>query len=134
MIRSIIILLVSLVITACAPATFVRNAPGWTMIEIKNGLTTDQVWGKVADSIKERDLEFEKVDKEVGYMRTTWNYEISKSTHYATRIIVDFPSNGKVLKVKTEALYCDRYGCNEGFDSKYDQTFKSELTALISQK
>lgn len=127
-------LLLFLVVTACAPATFIRNAPGWTMIEIRDGLTADKAWGKVADSIKERDLEFEKVDKDVGYMRTAWSYEVSKSTKYATRITLDFTSGGKVLRVKTEALYCDRDGCEEGFDSKYDQTFKSELAALMGEK
>ena len=85
------------ILAACAsaPATFVRNQPGgWITIEISGEMTKDILWGKVSDALKERDLEFEKIDKDAGYMRTGWNFRISKDKAYATRVIVaEFSSN-----------------------------------------
>ena len=125
------------ILAACAsaPATFVRNQPGgWITIEISGEMTKDILWGKVSDALKERDLEFEKIDKDAGYMRTGWNFRISKDKAYATRVIVDFPSNGKTIRVKTEAQYREKENWIEGFDSGYNQTFKDEITAIVGRK
>lgn len=136
-------------LAACAskPATFVRNQPGnWIAVEITGDISRDRLWGKVADALKERDLEFEKIDKDAGYMRTSWKYTITKdswgreSEYYATRVTIDFPSNGKIIRVKTEAQYKevnllnDGFRWVEGFDSSYNQTFKDEITAVVGRK
>jgi hypothetical protein len=126
---------------ASAPTTFVRNQPAsWIAIETTGDMTKDVLWGKVADSLKERDLEFEKIDKDAGYMRTGWKYKVTKDTIgregqvYATRVTIDFPSNGKTIRVKTEAQFKDGDIWVEGFDSSYNQTFKDEITAVVGRK
>ena len=134
-------LLVALLFVACAsaPSTFVRNAPGWVSVEVADGMTKEVLWGKIADSLKERDLEFEKIDKDAGYMRTSWNFKVTKDKSYATRVIIDFPSNGKIIRMKTEAQYHVEHTFGdaewvEGFDSGYNQTFKDEISAIVGRK
>jgi hypothetical protein len=129
-----LLLLTLLVACASAPPTFVRNAPGWVSIEVAEGLTKEILWGKVADSLKERDLEFEKIDKDAGYMRTSWNYKISKDKTYSTRVVIDFPSSGKMIRIKTEAQYLSDGDWIEGFDSGFNQTFKDEISAIVGRK
>jgi hypothetical protein len=127
----------ALVLAACAsaPSTFVRNQSGdWVTIELSGGINKETVWGKVADSLKERDLEFEKIDREAGYMRTSWNYKVSTNRTYATRAIIDFPSNGKTIRVKTEAQYLRKGIWIEGFDSSYNNTFRQEIAAIVGRK
>lgn len=136
-IRLTALIVAALILTACAsaPQTFVRNqSGGWIQIELSGELTKDALWGKVADSLKERDLEFEKIDKDAGYMRTSWNFKSSDAKLYATRVIVDFPSDGKTIRVKTEAEYNEKGLWIEGFDSGYNQTFKDEITAVVGKK
>ena len=144
-VRKIIALLTLFALVACAsyPDSFVRNQPSnWITIELANGATREAVWGKVADSFKERDLEFEKIDREAGYMRTSWHYVVTKSQQsildyfvpkkiYATRVIVDFPSTGKIIRVKTEAQYNVDGAWIEGFDTNYSQTIKNELAQIL---
>src|SRR5207237_420787 len=129
-------ILVSLVFCACTslPPTFVRNAAGWVSIEVAEGLPKEVVWGKVADSLKERDLEFEKIDKDAVYMRTSWNLTFSQDRAYATRVIIGFPSSGRIIRVKTEARYGSEGEWLEGFDSGYNQTIKDELAAIVGRK
>lgn len=132
-----------ILISSCssAPASFIRNQPGsWVAIELAENLTKEQAWGKVSDSLKERDLEFEKIDKDAGYMRTSWHYVVTSAFMgkveklYANRVIVDFPSNGKTIRVKTEAQFFENEGWTEGFDSSYNQTIKTELASILGKK
>ena len=124
-----------LVACATAPETFVKNQSGnWITIELSGNQTKDTVWGKVSDSLKERDLEFEKIDRDAGYMRTAWNFRISKDRTYATRVIIDFPSNGKTLRVKTEAQYFEEKRWVEGYDTGYNATIKEELSSILGRK
>ncbi len=126
------------IMSACAfaPSTFVRNQPGWSVIELADGVSKDSAWGKVADALKERDLEFDKIDKDAGYMRTAWNYRLSNKNNqtYATRVIVDFPTNGKTIKVKTQAQFLNDGRWEEGFDVNYQSTFKEEIASVIGRK
>ena len=97
-------------------------------------MTKETLWGKITDSLKERDLDFEKVDKDAGYIRTTWNLRLSKDKSYATRVIIDIPSSGKIIRIKTEAQYMEGSEWAEGFDSSYNQTFKDEIAAIVGRK
>ncbi|NOS88257.1 MAG: outer membrane protein assembly factor BamC [Methylococcaceae bacterium] len=133
--KKIYIILLIAILNACAsaPDSFNRNKAGWITIELQNKLTKEEVWGKVADSLKERDMEFDKIDKDVGYLRTAWNYNITKNDTYATRIIIDFSSNGKTLRIKSEARYQTKEGWIEGYDTEFTQTIKDEITAIVGQ-
>jgi hypothetical protein len=116
------------------PRTFSRNSPGWIIIEVAEGLDKDTLWGKVADAIKERDLEFEKVDKDAGYMRTSWSITWTGKETYATRVIVDFPSSVRTIRVKTEARYARKEGWIIGWDTHYNETFKDDIEGVVGRK
>ena len=145
LICQICLIFFSILLVACSsvPVSFVRNQPSsWVAIELSDAFTKEVAWGKVSDALKERDLEFEKIDKDAGYMRTAWRFQViasglfgtQKEKVYATRVIVDFPSNGKTIRIKTEAQYKEDGNWLEGFDTNYNQTIKSELTSIIGRK
>ena len=123
-------------ISACIsiPDSFNKTQAGWKVIVLNDSTSKDKAWDIVSDSIKERDFEFAKIDKDSGYIRTAWNYRIYsdyKKT-YATRIIIDFPSDGKKIRIKTEAQYLERGGeWIEGVDMNFQSTFREEISAMV---
>lgn len=99
--------LVAMITTGCAPATFIRQAPGWKTIEFHSGLVNnyDDAWQKTVDTIV-RSWDIEILDKDSGYLRTAWIYGISggPTVAYRGRITVKYPEIKNVQKVEVKTV------------------------------
>lgn len=119
----------------CAPKSFVRSAPGWKVIELRDGLDGkyDEAWQTTVDTVA-RDWDIEIMDKSSGYLRTAWVHGISGGDYerYRARITVKYPRTDKPEKaeVKTEAQWLqDR---PMGWVTGFDMTFQRDVYAALS--
>ena len=142
MVAQLALILVStmFLIVGCAPATFVRSAPGWKVIELRNDIAGNynKAWQKTVDTIA-RNWDIEMMDKESGYLRTAWHYGISGGpyTRYRARLTVKFPEveNPSKLEVKTEAQWLrgDTHGWVTGFDSAFQRDVFTALSGRLGR-
>ena len=138
-----IVSLLFLFTTGCAPRTFVRSAPGWKIIEFREGLVNnyDEAWQKTVDTIA-RNWDIEVLDKDSGYLRTTWLYGISGGHHvrYRGRITVKFPEikMPEKTEVKTTAEWWQSGNAYapywaKGFDSSFQRDVFTELAGRLGR-
>lgn len=100
------------------PDTFIRtyDEPGvWKSIEVKEGMSKDELWRTVVDAISQK-FDLEVIEKESGYLRTSWKFTYIESDfrggrasdRYRSRIILKFTGeNWKILRVKCESHWLD---------------------------
>jgi len=128
----IVVVFILFLIAGCArlPETFIRtyNEPGiWKSIEVREGISRDELWRTVVDAISQK-LDLEVIEKESGYLRTSWKFTYIKagfrgggvSDRYRSRIILKFTGeNWKILRVKCESHWLDsgRSSWIVGYDS-----------------
>jgi hypothetical protein len=125
----------------CAPSSFVKSSPGWKVIELRDELRNnyDQAWQTTVDTIaKQWDIEI--LDKESGYLRTTWTYGISGGVYnrYRGRLTVKYPEGSKSdkLELKTEAQWAQDvyYGIwVTGFDTNFNRDVYSVLAGRLGR-
>ena len=137
-------LLLSMIIFCfgCAPSTFVKGrSGGWKTIELNNSLAGnyEEAWQKTVDTIA-RDYDIEMLDKDSGYLRTTWTYGISGGTfnRYRGRLTIKYPDLEKPdkLEVKTDAqwLLDPSTGVwQQGFDSLLDRDVYTALSGRLGR-
>jgi hypothetical protein len=125
------------VLSGCAPKTFVRTAPGWKVIELRDGLTAqyDDAWQATVDTIA-RDWDIEILDKPSGYLRSAWVYGISGGSYarYRGRVTAKYPSvrAPEKLEVKTEAQWLEDEPL--GWVTGFDTTFQRDVYSALSGK
>ena len=126
-----------LLIGGCAPASFVKgHGAGWKTIELNDNLkhNYDISWQKTVDTIA-RDYDIEMMDKDSGYLRTSWLYGISGGIYnrYRGRITVKYPEvkEPKKVEVKTDAqwLLDPYYGV---WQRGWDRSFNREVFTTLS--
>jgi len=114
----------------CLPGTFMKGqTPGWKAIELNENLLGDYdgAWMKTVDTIA-RQYDIEMMDKDSGYLRTSWTYGISGGsfTRYRGRITVKYPAIVKPDKIelKTEAQWLSKASLGlwlPGFDVAFQR-------------
>lgn len=135
--------LLVLLTTGCAPKTFVRSAPGWKTIGLRQELiyNYDEAWQKTVDSIAQN-WEIEMLDKDSGYLRTAWVYGIGtgRQIKYRGRITVKYPEikMPEKVEVKISAEWW-AYGSPyapiwvKGYDSSFQRDVFAELSGRLGQ-
>ncbi len=136
------LLLISLVIlTSCAPKTFVRTtAPGWNTVEIRDDLTYDEAWKAVVDIIS-RKFDIEILSKEDGYLRTGWLYSWTGKLEesYKVRAVVKFTPDKHKVEIKSEAQYYSPgflglgAGWVMGTDERLTTTLRTDIMGSIGR-
>jgi len=126
----------------CAPSTFVRDrSGGWKTIELNDNLVGqyEEAWQKTVDTIA-RDYDIEMLDKDSGYLRTSWTYGISGGTfnRYHGRLTIKYPEieNPDKLEVKTDAqwLVDPASGAwQQGFDTLLDRDVFTALSGRLGR-
>jgi hypothetical protein len=143
--KIILVAAVLLACIGCAPSSFVKSSPGWKVIEVREGLNTecDKAWQTTVDTIA-RNWDIEMIDKESGYLRTTWTYGISGGIYnrYRARLTVKFPGgfqSGRQcdkMEVKTEAQWLQNieYGnWVTGFDTTFNRDVYGALAGRLGR-
>lgn len=121
--------------TTSAPKTFTRMAePGWSAIEIREGVSYDDAWCTVFNLLS-RTFDVDVAMKEEGYLRTEWLYSWSGKydAGYTVRITVKFTDDRKRLDVKSEALLGLGASKVLGVDSRLASTMKTDLMGTIGR-
>jgi len=139
------ILLISILLVGCAqvikpPATFLRtfDEPGtWKSIEVREGLTKDQLWRLVVDALAQK-FDMEVLDKESGYIRTSWKYtyviEEKIIENYRSRIIIKFLGEAwNTLQVKSEANWMEKGGWILGYDTRLLEDVYGDIQGRIGR-
>ncbi|MHC4212344.1 MAG: hypothetical protein ACYSWP_03115 [Planctomycetota bacterium] len=122
--------------SGCAPKTFVRGDPEWKTIEFNVYIAGDFVkaWQKCVDTIS-KDYLFEMLDRDSGYLCTSWKYGIcgEDRNRYRGRIIVKFPELTAPTKVriKAEAQWLSDKG-NATWDRGMDAVFQRDVITELS--
>ena len=136
-----VLLVLPLVGCAVTPKSFVRSSPGWKTIELHHSLASDYAtaWQKAVDTIA-RSWDIEILDKESGYLRTSWTYGISGASYekYRGRITLKFPdpSNATKVELRTQAQWLrnpNRLVWQNGFDTIMERDVYSALAGRLGR-
>ena len=133
-------LLPVLVLASCAssPTSFTRGEQDWSIIELREGMEYEAAWEQVVDLIARR-FDIEMVEKESGYLRTSWNYTWWQSgvhtENYRVRAMAKFTPEKDAVAVKAEAHYLDRItrGWVTGADSLLLDTLKTDIMGTVGR-
>jgi hypothetical protein len=137
----LMVFIVLLPISGCAPPTFVKSAPGWKTIELNEDLmgNYDKAWQKTVDTIA-REYDIEMLDKESGYLRTAWLYGVSGGIYnrYRGRLTVKYPSvvNPSKVDVKTSAQWLEDVGYlrwTSGWDRDFQRDVYTNLAGRLGR-
>jgi len=92
-------------------------------------------WERIVDTIA-RDYDIEILDKDSGYLRTTWKHGISGGSvqRYRGRLSVKFPTvrSPKKVDIKTEAAWFENSVAFEGWVFGYDSHFQRDVLSALS--
>jgi hypothetical protein len=119
----------------CRPVSFVETSdPGWSSIELREGLSYDDAWVKCQDIVM-RKFEVALSSKESGYARTNWlfTWTGAPTPEYRVRMTLKFTPDRKSLDIKSEAEYCDWNGWVTGTDSRLTDTLKTDIMGVIGR-
>ncbi len=137
----ILLIFSGLFLLCCAPNSFVRTtSPGWSTIEIRDGLSYDEAWKSVVDLIAKK-FGIEILSKEDGYIRTEWlsSWTGNLSQNYKVRSIIKFNPDKRIVEVKSEAQYYDGgyFGIGAGWvmgtDEVLSATLRSDIIARVGK-
>ena len=124
----------------CGSSSFVRQPAGWKSIELREGLqgNYNDAWQTAVDTVA-RSYDIEVMEKDSGYIRTSWKYGIlgKPTSVLAGRLVVKFPSTQSPTKVdvKTDAQQFNAWTnlWEEGFDSRFERDVMGELSGRLGR-
>ena len=132
--------LVLMVLTNCAtsPTSFTRGEQDWSIIELREGIEYETAWEEIVDLLARR-FDIEMVEKDSGYLRTSWNYTWWQSgvrtENYRVRAMAKFTPEKDALAIKAEAhYYLDRASSwLTGADSLLLDTLKTDIMGTVGR-
>jgi len=133
--------IIALVLTACAPKTFVQTMePGWSTIELRDGLEFDDAWKQTVDLLAEK-FDLEVISQDGGYVRSGWIHSWTgrMTDYYKVRAIVKFSPERDKVALKSDAQYYGKgfLGIGEGWqmgtDERLTQTVKTDLMGKVGR-
>jgi len=108
--------------------------PGWTSIEIREGVSYDKAWSTVFN-ILSRDFDMSAVLKDEGYMQTAWlnTWSGMYQENYKVRITIRFAHDRKSMQMRTEAWTLVEGKWYIGTDSRLTTTLKTDLMGTVGR-
>ena len=134
----LVVLLMVVLATACAttPTTFIIGESDWSVIELRDEIEYDMAWQQVVDVVARR-FDIEIVEKESGYLRSSWIYtwwQSGKHTEeYRVRALIKFTPEKDAVAIKTDAHYLERSGWITGADTLLLNTLKSDIMGVVGR-
>lgn len=110
----------------------------WKNIEIRDGLEKNDLWRVVVDAVSQQ-FDLEVLDKESGYMRSSWKYSSigrgDRADSYGNRISIKFLGDDwKTLQLKCEAQWYDpKEGWISGYDTRFLKDVYSQLQGRVGR-
>ncbi len=132
-----IVAIAGLAVGGCksAPTSFVRvSEPGWSTVEIAPGMTYDEVWESVVDILAKK-FDMEMLNKESGYIRTSWIYTWTgtRTESYRVRATVKFTPKREQVQVRSEAEYGTEGERIMGTDDRLLTTLKTDIAGVVAR-
>ncbi|MCY4441315.1 MAG: hypothetical protein OXE53_14060 [Deltaproteobacteria bacterium] len=133
-----VVLLMVMLVTACAttPKTFTVGESDWSVIELRDGIEYEKAWQQTVDVLARR-FDIEIVEKESGYLRSSWIYtwwQSGKHTDgYRVRALIKFTPEKDAVAIKTDAHYRERSGWITGADTLLLDTLKSDIMGVVGR-
>jgi len=124
-------------VVATMPKTFVEaSEPGWTRIDLREGVDLEQAWREVIDILAKR-FELEVISKDGKYIRTSWLYTWWKqgevTDKYRVRAVVKFSPDGTAIDVRTEAQFLVKKQWIIGYDTRMLSTIKTDIGGILGR-
>jgi hypothetical protein len=111
----------------------------WKSIELRPGITYEQAWQILIDTLTNK-WDIETMDKESGYIRTTWVFTTGKDKPtgmpftYGRRITLKFSEDRKILRIKTEAFYqVTNFPTSYGMDGNFDSDAFTQISGKLGR-
>ena len=118
------------------PTSFTRGVTEWSVIELHGDIDYDQAWEEVADALARR-FDLEMVEKDTGYIRTSWIYTWWKdgkhTENYRVRAMVKFTPGKESVALKTDAQYLEQDGWTTGADTLLLDTLKTDIMGTVGR-
>jgi hypothetical protein len=124
------------------PAGFIRTfgeSGTWRTVDIREGMEEDkdELWATVVDVVSQK-FDLEVLDKDSGYLRTTWKYTLRDgdrvSERYRARINVKFSGSGwERLQVKSEANWMEEDSWVPGEDNLLLEDIYSDIQGRVGR-
>ena len=135
--------LMCLVIAGCTspPQTFKATqdeAGVWKTLEIREGLTNEQVWQIFVDTLSQK-YDFEVIQKDGGYIRTSWKFTYVDgdkiSDRYRTRFVVKLSGAPQWDKaqLKCESNWLEDDGWITGYDARLLDEMYGDIQGKIGR-
>jgi hypothetical protein len=126
-----LVVFVSLSFTGCMSVV----TPVWNPLQFEQKVTYEKVWPAILSAVTES-YEIEMVDKDSGFLRTTWKVtkdmlgQQQSRTRISIRIVSKEPLN---LQIQAQLQKFESL-TNEWMDQGNDQEIENSLKALISAR
>jgi hypothetical protein len=118
-----------------APESFIKSMePAWASMEIRTDVPYDKAWSSVVDLLVKR-FDLEILEKDDGYIRTTWLYTWTGEMreNYRVRVTIKFNERKTKVEVKSEAHYGGAGKWVVGSDTRLLSTFKTDIMGSIGR-
>ncbi|MDZ7833465.1 MAG: hypothetical protein U5L07_17100 [Desulfobacterales bacterium] len=134
-----ILLMALILICGCGkkrPQTFnpVSN-PSWSTFEIREDINFSQAWQTINDILIDN-YQLEFINKDIGYVRTSWQYGYNEDYEgkYRSMVEIKFSPDQNTIKIRTTSHFKedDDYWV-EGTDSKLISSLKSDILGHIGR-
>lgn len=126
------------------PTSFVKtfdDSSTWKTIEVRDDLVgKPDVWRMIVDTVALK-YDLEVIEKDSGYLRSTWKYTTTGRKdsssrvvvdNYRSRVIIKMDGNGKA-RVKSESSWLGDLGWEMGYDTIVQQEVYSDLQGKIGR-
>ena len=137
--QALLVLATALLLCGCAtpktpPSFSTINGPGWTTIEIREGVAFEKAWNTVI-GILIRDFDLVVALRDEGYVRTDWLYSWSGKYQqtYRVRVTLKFSDDRKRIDLKPEAQSMQDGLWVLGVDTRLVSTLKTDLMGTIGR-
>ncbi|MBQ3437398.1 MAG: hypothetical protein IJG31_02655 [Fusobacterium sp.] len=130
--KKILLGILSLVLISCtAPQGFIARPAGWTAIQMRENIARNKAWSTLVSVISDN-YEIETLDKESGYLRTTWLFETKNGVQSATRITAKIEDNNST-RIKVDSKYFNALEGKwiEGHNTILTQQIKDDLSGRL---
>ncbi len=135
--KALILSIVVISITSCAPSNFIKTSSvDWSTVQLRKGLSFEDAWDQVIDVLSKK-FEMDMISKEGAYARTgwsyTWNTKGAYTKNYRNRVIIKFSPKRDKVEIKTEAQFGSEGKWQNGFDSRLLKTIKQDIMGVVGR-
>lgn len=133
---------------ACAtaparPTSFVRtfdDSTAWKTVEVREDLIgKPDVWRMIVDTVALK-YDLEVIEKDSGYLRTTWKFTASGRQDGTSRMVVDNYRSRVIIKLdahqvrlKSESSWLAQAGWENGYDTVLQQEVYSDIQGKVGR-